>query len=219
LTTSRYAALESRLGYRFAAPALLEQALTHRSHGPENNERLEFLGDGVLGCAVADVIYTGHSALPEGELTRRRAALVRKEALVEVGEHLGLREWLRTNPGTPVTASILADAVEAVLGAVFLEAGYAATRAAVLVAFKPLMQRLDSDSTAKDAKTRLQEILQAKGQPLPAYSVVEDGPAHQRSFQAECVLPDRGLRAAGRGASRKAAEQQAAQAMLAMLEQ
>jgi len=101
---------------------------------------------------------------------------------------------------------------------VFLEAGYAATRAAVLVAFEPLMQRLDAGSSAKDAKTRLQEILQAKGQPLPAYPVREEGPAHQRSFEAQCVLSDRGLRTTGRGASRKSAEQQAAQAMLAIIE-
>ncbi len=198
---------------------MLEQALTHRSHGPENNERLEFLGDGVLGCAVADVLYAERASLPEGELTRRRAALVRKEALVEVAEHLGLRDLLRTNPGTPITPSILADAVEAILGAVFLEAGYAVTRNVVVSVFKPFMQRLDADNTAKDAKTRLQEILQGKGQPLPAYSVTETGPAHQRSFQAECVLPDRGLSATGTGASRKAAEQQAAQAMLAKLAQ
>jgi ribonuclease III len=198
---------------------LLEQALTHRSHGPENNERLEFLGDGVLGCAVADVLYADGASLAEGELTRRRAALVRKEALVEVGEHLGLRDLLRTNPGTPVTPSILADAVEAIIGAIFLEAGYAASRSVVLSVFKPFLQRLDADNTAKDAKTRLQEILQGKGQPLPTYSVVETGPAHQRTFQAECVLPDRGLSAIGKGASRKAAEQQAAQAMLAKLAQ
>jgi ribonuclease III len=218
LTTSRYADLETRLGHRFSATALLEQALTHRSHGPHNNERLEFLGDGVLGCAVADLLHADRAALAEGELTRRRAALVRKEALAEVGEHLGLRGLLRTNPGTPVTPSILADAVEAVLGAVFLDAGYEATRAAVLAAFRPLLQRLDADNTAKDPKTRLQEILQAKGPMLPAYSVREEGPAHQRSFEAECVLADRGLRTTGRGASRKSAEQQAAQAMLAIIE-
>jgi ribonuclease III len=198
---------------------LLELALTHRSHGPENNERLEFLGDGVLGCAVADVLYAERANLPEGELTRRRAALVRKEALVEVAEQLGLRELLRTNPGTPVTPSILADAVEAIFGAVFLDAGYAATRGLVLSVFKPFLQRLDAENTAKDAKTRLQEILQGKGEPLPTYTVVETGPAHQRAFQAECALPDRGLSAIGNGASRKAAEQQAAQAMLAKLAQ
>ena len=168
---------------------------------------------------MADILYAGHSGLLEGELTRQRAALVRKDALAEVAEHLGLRDLLRTNAGTLVTPSILADAVEAILGAVFLDAGYAATRDVVLVAFRPLMQRLDSDNTAKDAKTRLQEVLQGKGQPLPTYSVVETGPAHQRSFEAECILPTRGLRSAGKGASRKAAEQQAAQAMLEKLGQ
>jgi ribonuclease-3 len=171
----------------------------------------------VLGCAVADVLYADAAGLPEGELTRRRAALVRKEALAEVGELLGLRELLRAEAGTPVTPSVLADAVEAVLGAVFLDAGYAATRAAVLVAFRPLIERLDAGGTSKDPKTQLQEILQAKGEPPPTYSVREQGPAHRRSFEAECTLPKRGLRSSGSGASRKSAEQQAAAAMLEQL--
>ncbi len=218
MTTSRYAALESRLGHRFAAPALLEQALTHRSHGPQNNERLEFLGDGVLGCAVADELYGRFPEVPEGKLTRLRAGLVREEALAEVGQRLGLRDLLRLEPGTPVTTSILADAVEALFGAVFLDAGYAAARAAVLAAFGPLLDSLDAAGASKDAKTELQEALQARRQRLPEYRIVTvSGAAHQQSFEVECALPELGLSTSGSGTSRQRAEQQAAQAMLARL--
>jgi len=218
LTTTRTAALETRLGHRFAAPALLEQALTHRSHGPENNERLEFLGDGVLGCAVADELYARFPEVPEGKLTRLRAGLVREEALAEVGQRLGLRELLRLEPGTPVTTSILADAVEALFGAVFLDAGYAAARAAVLAAFGPLLDSLDAAGASKDAKTELQEALQAQRRRLPEYRIVAvSGAAHQQSFEVECALPELGLSTSGSGTSRQRAEQQAAQAMLARL--
>lgn len=220
MTTSRYAALEARLGYRFAAPALLEQALTHRSHGPENNERLEFLGDGVLGCAVADELYARFPGLPEGKLTRLRAGLVREEALAEVGGRLGLRDLLRVEAGTPVTASILADAVEALFGAVFLDAGYAAARAALLGAFAPLLAGLDAAGPAKDAKTELQEALQSRRQRLPEYRIVAvSGAAHQQSFEVECALPELGLSTSGNGTSRQRAEQRAAQAMLGKLGQ
>jgi ribonuclease-3 len=218
LTTTRTADLETRLGHRFAAPALLEQALTHRSHGPENNERLEFLGDGVLGCAVADELYGRFPEVPEGKLTRLRAGLVREEALAEVGQRLGLRELLRLEPGTPVTTSILADAVEALFGAVFLDAGYAAARAAVLAAFGPLLDSLDAAGASKDAKTELQEALQARRRLLPEYRIVTvSGAAHQQSFEVECALPELGLSTSGSGTSRQRAEQQAAQAMLARL--
>jgi ribonuclease-3 len=198
---------------------LLEQALTHRSHGPENNERLEFLGDGVLGCAAADVLYGRFPGLAEGNLTRLRAALVREEALAEAGERLGLRELLRVEPGTPVTPSVLADAMEALFGAVFLDAGYAAARAAVLAAFGPALDSLDAAGPSKDAKTELQEALQAKRRRLPEYRIVAvSGAAHQQSFEVECALPELGLSTSGSGTSLKRAEQQAAQAMLQRLE-
>src|SRR5207248_859910 len=134
---SRPAALEKRLGHRFASPRLLEQALTHRSRGAENNERLEFLGDGVLGCAVADELYARFPQLSEGKLTRLRASLVREEALAEVAQTLGIGEFLRLGEGELAAApeprpSILADALEAVLGAVFLDGGYDAARKTVL---------------------------------------------------------------------------------------
>lgn len=215
---SRTAALEQRLGHRFADRGLLERALTHRSRGADNNERLEFLGDGVLGCTVAEELYARFPAVAEGNLTRWRAELVREETLAELGASLGLRELIQVEPRTPVTASILADAVEAVFGAIFLDGGYTAARQAALAAFEPLLTRLDPAGPVKDPKTRLQELLQAEHRPLPEYSAVEEGPAHRRTFRVECVLPDRDLRTTGGGTSRQRAEQQAAQAMLESLE-
>ena len=219
---SRPAALEKRLGHRFAAAELLQQALTHRSYGPENNERLEFLGDGVLGCAVADELYARFPQLSEGKLTRLRASLVREETLAEVARELKLGQFLRLGEGELASAaeprqSILADALEAVFGAVFLDGGYQAARAAVLKAFGPLVERLDPEQPAKDAKTQLQEIMQARKQKLPEYRVVgEHGQAHARTFDVECVVGP-GLSAKGSGSSRQRAEQQAAMAMLERL--
>jgi ribonuclease III len=221
---SRPAALEKRLGHRFDDPRLLEQALTHRSRGADNYERLEFLGDGVLGCAVADELYARFPQLSEGKLTRLRASLVREEALAEVAKTLGVGEFMRLGEGELAAGpearpSILADAVEAVLGAVFLDGGYAAARKAVLAAFGPLIDRLDPDRPAKDAKTRLQEILQAKHRPLPQYRVVAvQGEAHRQSFEVECSVAELNLTATGTGTSRQRAEQQAAKALLEILE-
>jgi ribonuclease-3 len=172
----------------------------------------------VLGCAVADELYARYPQIPEGKLTRLRAELVREEALAQVGRQLGLEELLRVEPGTALTASILADAVEAVFGALFLDAGYAAARAALLSAFEPLLARLDPQGPAKDAKTQLQEILQARQRRLPEYRVLTvRGAAHQQSFEVECVIADLGLSTSGSGTSRQRAEQQAAQAMLERL--
>jgi ribonuclease-3 len=221
---SRPAALEERLGHRFSEPRLLEQALTHRSRGTENNERLEFLGDGVLGCAVADELYARFPQLSEGKLTRLRASLVREETLAEVGRALGMESLLRLGEGELAASSeprpsIVADAVEAVLGAVFLDGGYAAARAAVLAAFGAHFDRLDPERPAKDAKTRLQELLQGRHRPLPRYRVVAvQGEAHRQSFEVECSVEGLDLRATGSGTSRQRAEQQAAKAMLELLE-
>ena len=168
---------------------------------------------------MADELYARFPQLPEGKLTRLRAGLVREEALAEIGRGLGLQELLRLEPSTPVTDSILADAVEAVFGALFLDAGYPAARAAVLAAFAPLLARLDPEGPAKDAKTQLQEILQARQRKLPEYRVLSvRGAAHKQSFEVECVIAELGLSASGSGTSRQRAEQQAAQAMLARLE-
>jgi len=221
---ARTTALETRLGHRFSTPALLEQALTHRSCGADNNERLEFLGDGVLGCAVADELYARFPRLPEGKLTRLRASLVREETLAQVAEGLELGPCLRLGEGELAAGpqprpSILADALEAVLGAVFLDGGYAAARAVVLRAFGPLIERLDPERPAKDAKTRLQELLQARQHRLPQYRVVSvQGEAHRQSFEVECSVPELRLSATGSGTSRQRAEQQAARALLDKLE-
>jgi ribonuclease-3 len=221
---SRPAALERRLGHKFADPRLLEQALTHRSRGADNNERLEFLGDGVLGCAVADELYARFPQLSEGKLTRLRASLVREEALAEVGKAVGLGEFLRLGEGELAAGpeprpSILADALEAVLGAVFLDGGYDAARRAVLAAFGALIDRLDPERPAQDAKTRLQEVLQARHRQLPQYRVVSvQGQAHRQCFEVECEVVETGMKAKGTGTSRQRAEQQAAMAMLEKLE-
>ena len=217
---SRPAALERRLGHRFGNSALLEQALTHSSCGPENNERLEFLGDGVLGCAVAEELHARFPQLSEGKLTHLRASLVREEALAEVAGELGLAGFLRLGEGEMASGpqprpSILADALEAVIGAIFLDGGYDAARGAVLHVFGPLIERLNPESPAKDPKTQLQERLQAARQRLPEYRVVAvRGAAHRQSFEVECLAPDAGSRTTGSGSSRQRAEQAAAQAML-----
>ena len=211
---SRPNALEQRRGHRFGNVALLDQALTHRSHGPQNNERLEFLGDGVLGCAVAEALYGRFPGVPEGKLTQMRAGLVRKETLAEVGAALDVAAFLRIGSAS-ITESILADAVEALFGAIFLDAGYPAARKAVETAFEPFFARLDPVAVTKDAKTLLQERLQARHDSLPEYRVVAThGEAHNRSFDVECAVPALKLATVGSGRSRQRAEQQAATAML-----
>jgi ribonuclease-3 len=210
---SRHAPLEQRLGHRFGDPRLLERALTHRSHGPENNERLEFLGDGVLGCAVADILYERFPQEAEGKLTRWRAELVRAESLAELGHRLGLDALILAGQATSVTQSILADAMEAVFGAIFVDAGYAVARTAAALLLEPALARLDPSSPAKDPKTRLQEILQARRQRLPDYRVSSvSGAAHQQTFEVECLVAE--LSTTGSGSSRQRAEQEAAAAML-----
>ena len=217
---SRTAALERRLGHRFADRSLLERALTHRSRGAENNERLEFLGDGVLGCAVAEELYRRFPLLSEGKLTRLRASVVREEALAQIAAGLGVGELLLRGEGEPVPRpSMLADAMEAVFGAVFVDGGYAAARQAVLAALGEHIAGLDPEHVAKDPKTRLQELLQGAHRPLPEYQVRSvQGAAHQQSFEVECVLPDTGVRATGKGGSRQKAEQDAAQEVLRRLD-
>ncbi len=215
--------LEERLGHRFQCAGLLEQALTHRSSGSPHNERLEFLGDGVLDCVVAQELYARFPTLSEGDLSRLRASLVRKEALAAVAQRFGLGEYLKLGEGESASGgaarpSILADALEALYGAVFLDGGYESARAAVRHTFGAALDALDPLANAKDAKTRLQEFLQSRGQGLPSYQVVAtQGAAHQQTFEVECVVEQLGLRATGRGEARRAAEQQAAEALLRQL--
>ena len=215
--------LEERLGHRFLRAGLLEQALTHRSYGSPHNERLEFLGDGVLDCVMAQELFARFPALSEGELSRLRASLVRKETLAAVARELGLGDHLRLGEGESANGgaerpSILADTLEALYGAVFLDAGYEGARHAVCNTFGSALDALDANATAKDPKTRLQELLQARGHGLPGYSVVATrGAAHRQIFEVECVVQPLGLRATGRGEARRAAEQQAAEALLQLL--
>ena len=215
--------LEERLGHRFLRAGLLEQALTHRSYGSPNNERLEFLGDGVLDCVVAQELFDRFPALSEGELSRLRASLVRKDALAAVARDLGLGDHLRLGEGESASGgsarpSILADTLEALYGAVFLDAGYERARAVVCSTFGAALDALDPLATAKDAKTRLQELLQGRGQGLPSYHVVAtQGAAHQQVFEVECTVEQLGLHATGKGEARRAAEQQAAEALLRQL--
>ena len=217
------ARLQERLGHRFGDAALLRQALTHRSFGAPHNERLEFLGDGVLGCVVAEALVARFPAASEGELSRLRASLVRREALAAAASTLGLAEHLRLGPGADVPGramrpSILADALEALIGAVFLDGGYDAARKAVRVALGAALDEAGEEAGDKDPKTRLQEVLQARRHGLPRYEVVAThGAAHQQTFDIECRVEVLGLRALGSGSSRRAAEQQAAAALLRQL--
>ena len=216
--------LEQRLGHRFDKPELAVQALTHRSFGTPHNERLEFLGDALLNCAVATVLYTRFAKLPEGDLSRLRAGLVNQRSLAEVGLHLGLGERLRLGEGEMKSGgfrrpSILADALEALLGAIFLDAGFEAVRSAVERLFAERIEAAAGQPVDKDPKTALQEHLQGRGLQLPRYSVQKtEGEAHEQTFVVECRVDDLGLSATGTGASRRAAEQGAAAEVLAQVE-
>jgi ribonuclease-3 len=221
---ARHPAIERRIGHRFRDPALLAQALTHRSHGSPHYERLEFLGDSVLGCAVTELLFRSHSGLPEGKLSRIRAGLIREESLAEVARGLGIAEFLRLDESTArnegaARPSILADALEAIYGAVFLDAGYEAARGVIARTFETRLSRLDPDAVEKDAKTRLQEYLQARGLAKPLYRVVSTQGAKQNLiFDVECVIEDPRRAARGSGSSRQRAEQQAAAVLLKQIE-
>jgi ribonuclease-3 len=209
--------LQKRIGYSFAGPALLVQALTHRSYGAAHNERLEFLGDSVLNCIVALELYRRFGALKEGELSRLRANLVRQDALHQVAQAIGLGEHLALGEGEirsggSTRPSILADAFEALVGAVFLDGGFDAARAMIERLYAPLLAEVDPADPGKDPKTLLQELLQARKIPLPRYSVTRtQGAAHSQQFEVECSIPELSLRTIGSGSSRRLAEQQAAQ--------
>lgn len=221
---ARHPVLERRIGHRFRDPALLAQALTHRSFGSPHNERLEFLGDGVIGCVIAEALYTRFPDIAEGELSRLRASLVREAALATVARTLGLSGFLRLGEGELASGgadrpSILADALEAVYGAVFVDGGYEAVRGSVLGNFGEALAALDPRQPAKDDKTRLQELLQARRQQLPEYRIVSTaGAAHKQVFEVECIAAGLELRATGSGSSRRRAEQQAAGQLLKLLE-
>lgn len=209
------------LAYRFKNPALLRAALTHRSYGGDHNERLEFLGDGVLDCAVAELLFLAFPALDEGRLSRLRARLVNQGTLaaaalrLNLGAHLLLGEG-ELRSGGAQRPSMLADALEALIGAIFLDSGYAAAREAVDTLLAEEIAALDSNAgtdSDKDPKTLLQEWLQARRLALPLYRIVDTrGEAHEQVFRVECAIPPLNLRAEGEGSSRRGAEQAAAHA-------
>jgi ribonuclease-3 len=211
-------ALLVRLDYRFQAPALLHQALTHRSYGVPHNERLEFLGDGVLNCVIAALLYRHFPNLPEGNLSRLRASLVNQDTLSRLAHELDLGDLLRLGEGELKSGgfrrpSILADAFEAILGAVYLDGGFNAAAAVIERLYQPLIQELDPKAQGKDPKTLLQEYLQGRRLALPQYNVVQvTGEAHEQHFCVECLIPQLDIRSQGEGPSRRAAEQSAARA-------
>lgn len=218
MPNSQSSALCRQLGYVFAQPQLLQRALTHRSYAPEHNERLEFLGDSVLGCVIASYLYGNYPQLSEGELSRLRSNLVKEETLAVLAQQLGLGGHLRLGEGERKSGgfrrpSILADAMEALFGAVLLDGGFAAAEKVVLGLFVPYLAQVDVQTLGKDAKTLLQEYLQGRRIPLPAYSVIAtQGQAHEQSFEVECAIPSLKIITHGAGSSRRSAEQQAAQA-------
>ena len=216
--------LQQALGYTFIRSDLLEQALTHRSYGSVNNERLEFLGDSVLNCSVARALYDAFPDLPEGSLSRLRANLVRQETLADIAVTLKLGEVLRLGEGELKSGgfrrpSILADALESLFGAIFLDAGFNEAQRVVRGLFDSLVAKIDPTASGKDAKTQLQEILQSRRLPLPEYRLVDtQGEAHDQSFIVECVLAKPPLSTRGEGKSRRAAEQEAAHQACATLQ-
>ena len=216
-------ALQLRLQHVFSNPALLAQALTHRSFSADHNERLEFLGDSVLSLAVSDLLYQRLSALPEGDLSRVRANLVKQETLHQLSVDLGLPEVIRLGEGEVRSGgqkrpSILADALEAVIGAVYLDAGFTVAQALVHRLFKAVEINPTMEAIGKDPKTELQEWLQGRKMKVPAYRVVSTlGAAHRQTFDVECEIVELGQTERGIGGSRRAGEQAAAAAMLVKL--
>ena len=219
------ATLQERLQYQFRNPALLAQALTHRSFSADHYERLEFLGDSVLNLAIAHVLFQRLANMPEGDLSRVRANLVKQDTLHQLALTLGLSGSLRMEEGELRSGgqkrpSILADALEAVLGAVYLDAGYDAASAVVQRIFANVDIRPEMPAVAKDPKTELQEWLQGRKLQLPIYRVVGTlGAAHRQTFDVECEVPELGRSERGIGASRRAGEQAAAAAMLQVLKE
>jgi ribonuclease III len=215
--------VREQLGYECRDPALIEAALTHRSAGGAHNERLEFLGDAVLNCVTAMMLFREFGNANEGDLSRFRASLVSGEALAELAAELGLGDYLRLGSGELKSGgfrrkSILADAFEALLGAICLDGGFDQAVQVIERLFAPRLDRLPSAAELKDPKTRLQEALQARGLPLPVYVIEEvEGEAHNQVFHVACVVEPLQLRERSSGGSRRRAEQSAAQRVLDVL--
>ena len=212
--------LQKRLGYQFNNPALLQQALTHRSHSVLHNERLEFLGDSILNCVVAALLFDSFADIDEGDLSRVRANLVKQQSLYEIAQRIELSQFLRLGEGELKSGgfrrpSILADTLEALFGAIFLDGGFDAARRAIQALYEPVLMAVDPTTLGKDAKTLLQEFLQSKKIALPQYNVVAThGAAHNQEFEIECLVPKLDIQVFGTGGSRRAGEQAAAKLAL-----
>jgi ribonuclease-3 len=212
--------LQQRLGHTFKNAALLQQALTHRSHSSLHNERLEFLGDSVLNCVVASLLFDRYNKIDEGDLSRLRANLVKQQSLYEIAQRLELSQCLRLGEGELKSGgfrrpSILADTLEALFGAIFLDAGFDVARDVIRAMYMPILQSVDPKTLGKDAKTLLQEYLQGKKIALPQYNVVAThGAAHNQEFEVECLVPKLDIQVFGTGGSRRAGEQAAAKLAL-----
>ncbi|MEJ2691568.1 MAG: ribonuclease III [Candidatus Thiodiazotropha sp.] len=215
--------LSRRLGYQFTHKHLIQQALTHRSAGGLNNERLEYLGDAVLGFVVADALYHHFPDASEGQLSRLRSSLVKRDTLARVAREFELGEFLNLGPGElrsggHTRASILADGIEAILAAIYLDGGYEAVREAILNIFSTRIQALNRADHQKDPKTRLQELLQSKKLGLPSYQVTDiTGDPHQQTFLVLCTVEELQREMQGSGSSRRKAEQDAAARLLSTL--
>lgn len=216
-------ALQQAIGHRFTRPELLQQAVTHRSFGSPHNERLEFLGDSIVNCVIAIALFERFGELREGDMSRLRANLVRQEALHRLADGLKLGDYLRLGEGEMKSGghrrpSILADALEAIFAAVFLDAGFEGAKAVIDRLYAASLAGLDPARALKDPKTALQEWLQGRRMPLPRYSLADTrGEAHQQEFEVECEIAGLGLKTRGVGVSRRAAEQQSAQRALELL--
>lgn len=212
--------LQNRLGHTFKDAALLQQALTHRSHSSLHNERLEFLGDSVLNCVVASLLFERYDKIDEGDLSRLRANLVKQQSLYEIAQRLELSHFLRLGEGELKSGgfrrpSILADTLEALFGGIFLDAGFDAACQVIRSLYIPILDSVDPKTLGKDAKTLLQEYLQGKKIPLPQYNVVATlGAAHNQMFEIECLVPKLDIQVFGSGGSRRAGEQAAAKLAL-----
>lgn len=212
--------LQKRLGHQFNDVALLQQALTHRSHSVTHNERLEFLGDSILNCVVASILFDTFQSIDEGDLSRVRANLVKQQSLFEIAQKLELSQFLRLGEGELKSGgfrrpSILADTLEALFGAIYLDAGFDIAKRVIQSLYEPILSSVDPTTLGKDAKTLLQEFLQSKKIALPQYNVVAThGAAHNQEFEIECLVPKLEIQVFGTGGSRRAGEQAAAKLAL-----
>ncbi len=212
--------LQKRLGHQFKDVALLQQALTHRSHSTTHNERLEFLGDSILNCVVASILFETFERIDEGDLSRVRANLVKQQSLFEIAQKMELSQFLRLGEGELKSGgfrrpSILADTLEALFGAIYLDAGFDVARTVIKALYAPILVSVDPTTLGKDAKTLLQEFLQSKKIALPQYNVVAThGAAHNQEFEIECLVPKLEIQVFGTGGSRRAGEQAAAKLAL-----